>query len=65
MNHVSDFILSSVGDVSEHFSEISELSSCGFNILLRAKRAGQWWMLKALKSGVRQNPTFLHLQQKE
>lgn len=65
MNHESDFVFSPVGDVSEHFSEISELSSSGFNIILRAKRAGQWWMLKALKFGVRQNPTFLHLQQKE
>ena len=31
MNHVSDFILSPVGDVSDRFTEISELSSCGFN----------------------------------
>lgn len=65
MNQVSDFILSPVGDVADRFTEISELSSCGFNVLLRVKRSGQWWMLKALKSDVSQNPTFLHLQQKE
>ena len=65
MNQVSGFIFSTVDGVSEHFSEISELSSCGFNVLLRAKRSGQWWMLKALNPAVSQNPTFLHLQQKE
>lgn len=65
MEQVSDFIFSPAGDASDVFSEISELSSSGFNILLRAKRFGQWWMLKALKPDVCSNPTYLQLQQKE
>lgn len=65
MNQASGFIFSPVGEVSDRFTEISELSSCGFNILLRAKRAGQWWVLKALKRDLRHNATFLQIQQKE
>jgi len=65
MNQVSGFVFSPVCDASDVFSEISELSSSGFNILLRAKRFGRWWMLKALKADVCSNPTFLQLQQKE
>ena len=66
MNQTSGFIFTPIVDgVSEHFSEMTELSSGGFNILIRAKRAGQWWMLKALKPDMRQNPTYLQIQQKE
>lgn len=65
MNQVSGFIFTPIDDVSDRFTEISEVSSNGFNILLRAKRAGKWWILKALKPDVRQNSTFLQLQQKE
>lgn len=65
MNQASGYIFSPIGDVSDRFTEISELSSSGFNLLLRAKRAGQWWILKSLKPDLRQNPTFLQLQQKE
>lgn len=65
MNQVSSFIFAPVGDVSDGFSEISEIASSGFNVLLRAKRSGQWWMLKALKGEVCHDATFLQLQQKE
>ena len=65
MNQVSGFIFPPVGDVSESYTEISELSSSGFNILLRAKRNGQWWILKALAPDVCHDSTYLQLQQKE
>ena len=52
MTQVSGFILSSEFEVSETFTEISELSSSGFNVLLQAKRNGQWWILKSLKPDV-------------
>ena len=65
MTQVSGFILSSEFEVSETFTEISELSSSGFNVLLRAKRNGQWWILKSLKPDVCHDSTFLQLQQKE
>ena len=65
MTQVSGFILSSEFEVSETFTEISELSSSGFNVLFRAKRNGQWWILKSLKPDVCHDSTFLQLQQKE
>ena len=65
MTQVSGFILSSEFEVSETFTEISELSSSGFNVLFRAKRNGQWWILKSLKPDVCHDSIFLQLQQKE
>lgn len=65
MNQVSGFIFPLVGEVTESYTEISELSSSGFNILFRAKRNGQWWILKALAPDVRFDSTYLQLQQKE
>ena len=62
MTQVSGFILSSEFEVSETFTEISELSSSGFNVLLQAKRNGQWWILKSLKPDVCHDSTFLQLQ---
>lgn len=65
MNQVSGFIFPLVGEVTESYTEISELSSSGFNILFRAKRNGKWWILKALAPDVRFDSTYLQLQQKE
>ena len=64
-NQLSGFIFPLVGEFTESFTEISELSSSGFNILFRAKRNGQWWILKALAPDVRFDSTYLQLQQKE
>lgn len=65
MTQVSGFILSPVDAVSDRFTKIFELSTSGFNVLLRAKRNGQWWILKSLKPDVCHDSTFLQLQQKE
>ncbi len=65
MNQASGFIFSPTGDATDAFTEISVYSSCGFNVMLRAKRFGRWWMLKALKADVCTNPTYQQLLQKE
>ncbi len=65
MNLQSGFIFSPVGEVSDTFTEITEVSSSGFNVLLRAKRNGQWWLLKALQPSLRQDSTYSLLLQKE
>ncbi len=65
MNQVSGFIFSPAGDASDVFSDMSVLSSSGFNVLLRAKRFGQWWILKALKAEVYDDSTYQQLLQKE
>lgn len=65
MNLQSGFIFTPVGEVSDAFTEMTEVSSSGFNVLLRAKRNGQWWLLKALQPSLRQDSTYLLLQQKE
>ncbi len=65
MRQNSDFFFSPVSDISDSFTEISEVSSNGFNILLRAKRNGQWWMLKALKPSFLHDSTYQQILQKE
>ena len=65
MEQTSDFIFSPEGEVSGQFSEMTEMASSGFNVLVRAKKSGQWWVLKALKSDIRQVPEYRYLLQKE
>ncbi len=61
----SDFVALDSVDISEHFSEMEEIPTKGFNVLVRAKRLGQWWMLKGLKSEYRQNLAYQELLSKE
>lgn len=61
----SDFVALGTVDVSEHFSEMEEIPTKGFNVLVRAKRFGQWWMLKGLKSEYRQDLAYQELLSKE
>lgn len=44
---------------------MEEISVGGFNILIRAKRDGKWWVLKALAPDVRHNEVFRNLLHKE
>ena len=44
---------------------MTEVSASGFNILIRAKRDGRWWILKALAPAVRNNEVYQGLLQKE
>ncbi len=62
---VSDFLpLDSMG-VSLHFTDMQEIPTLGFNMLVRAKRQGQWWMLKGLKPEHRQDIVYQQLLHKE
>lgn len=65
MEQTSGFIFTTVTDVSEQFTEMSEVASGGFNVLVRAKRFGRWWILKALRQDIRLVPEYRYLLQKE
>ncbi len=65
MQQESGFFFTPFGDRSEHFSEMQEISSGGFNILVRAKRLGQWWILKAQRPDMRNIPAYANLLSKE
>lgn len=61
----SDFVALGPVDISGHFSEMEEIPTKGFNVLVRAKRFGQWWMLKGLKSEYRQDLVYQEMLSKE
>lgn len=65
MNRTSGFFFEPKVDVSGHFTEVTEISSSGFNLLLRAKRNGQWRVLKTQKPDVCTNPLYAPLLRKE
>ena len=65
MEQVSGFYFPLSGQTSSGFSEMEEISVSGFNILVRAKRDGKWWVLKALAPDVRHNEVFRNLLHKE
>lgn len=47
------------------FTDFSILPSRGYNLLVRAKRHGRWWMLKGLKESYRNDAVYQVLLQKE
>ena len=47
------------------FSDITNVTYRGYNVLCRAKRYGRWWMLKGLKAEYRQDANYRNLLQKE
>lgn len=59
------FELETSHDVLSEFTEIQELSTRGFNTLFRAKRMGQWWILKGLKPELRNDIVYQELLRKE
>lgn len=62
----SDFFeLETNRQIFAEFTDIELLASRGFNILVRAKRQGQWWILKGLKEEVRNNTVYRELLHKE
>ena len=50
---------------SDRFTVFSVVPSRGYNLLVRAKRHGRWWMLKGLKEQYRQDTVYQVLLQKE
>lgn len=65
MEQVSGFYNPPTGTASGQFSEMTEVAGSGFNVLIRAKRDGKWWMLKALAPDVRHLEVYRHLLHKE
>lgn len=51
--------------ISKEFEDVQEIPSNGFSMLLRAKRDGQWWMLKGLKTEYRKDFVYQELLRKE
>ena len=47
------------------FTDFSTVPSRGYNLLVRAKRHGRWWMLKGLKESYRNDAVYQVLLQKE
>lgn len=47
------------------FTDFSTVPSNGYNLLIRAKRNGRWWLLKGLKEQCRQDTVYQVLLQKE
>ena len=65
MEQVSGFYFPPSETTSAQFSNMTEISVSGFNILIRAKRDGRWWILKALAPAVRNSEVYQSLFQKE
>lgn len=65
MEQVSGFYFPPSETTSAQFSEMTEVSASGFDILIRAKRDGRWWILKALAPAVRNSEVYQGLLQKE
>lgn len=61
----SDFVELTCEPEGEGFTDMEEQPRGGFNILVRAKRNGQWWMLKGLKPEYRDDVTYQRLLLKE
>lgn len=61
----SEFLALEPVNVSQHFTEMQEIPTQGFNALVRAKRNGQWWMLKGLKSEYQSERVYQELLRKE
>ena len=50
---------------TDRFTDFSTVPSRGYNLLVRAKRHGRWWMLKGLKESYRNDAVYQVLLQKE
>ena len=64
-NTSSDFLTETSLKVSHKFTELTELSSSGFNRLIKAKRYGKWMLLKTLKKEYAQQTIYRQLLRKE
>lgn len=64
-DNTSGFIPPSTVEVSTEFTDTTVLDTKGFNLLIRAKRYGRWWMLKGLKEEYRNQTIYRLLLNKE
>lgn len=65
-NSTSEFVMPGAVEVSgTAFTDMTEIPARGFNVLVKAKREGQWWMLKGLKPEFRADFAYENLLRKE
>ena len=65
-NSSSDFIYNNIIlEGEKDFTNFSELPSQGFNILIKAKRFGKWFLLKGLKEEYRHDSVYQKVLRKE
>ena len=65
-NSSSDFIYNNIIQEGEKdFTNFSERPSQGFNIMIKAKRFGKWFLLKGLKEEYRHDPVYQKVLRKE
>lgn len=65
-NSSSDFLLQEKTPLMDGvFTNIEEIPSQGFNLLIKAKRYGKWFVLKGLKAEYRQHPVYQQVLKKE
>ncbi len=62
---VSGIVISGERDLRAEFSEFEVLDSKGFNVIVKAKRFGRWWILKGLKEEIRRSEAHRQLLRKE
>ena len=61
----SGIVTHNVVSVESTFTERSIVSDSGFNLLIKARRYGRWWLLKTLKPEYRNQTVYQALLQKE
>ena len=62
---VSAYVAESYEGLDTAFSEVSQLPSRGYCDLYRAKRYGRWYLLKCLKTEVRDDAAHQQMLRKE
>ena len=61
----SDFLPDGFEGIENHFTNISVVSRSSHNMLLKALRFGQWWMLKCLLPEEKDQPVYQEMLRKE
>jgi serine/threonine protein kinase len=61
----SDFVYHGFEGIESSFTNISVVRNSSHNILLKARRYGQWWLLKGLLPEEKDEPVFQEMLRKE
>ena len=64
-NDSSEFITDGFEGISSHFTNVEIVKQTGHNVLARAQRYGQWWMLKGLLPDEARQPIYQEMLRKE
>ncbi len=62
---ISGFILSEGNEMTDDFTGMETLHVGAFNIIVRAQRAGRWWILKGLQEHLRESTQHQEMLRKE